>query len=231
MERIINMTEASAISESDYIVIDSPTLGTRKYLAANLSGGGGGDTPWNLSFGSGTGAETIDSEGKFYRTGSNNNNGSPILVGNNCTMYGKTKFESRFHIKTDTTLIGSWLPILGCGSSLCSNQIMFNQDSDNKLVFWIKTTQRKSNVALSADTEYIIEFSYDNGVMSWNIMDGDETILDNGTESISVSYDNTSTIWSVFSATTSAFMHGWLYVADSYIKVDNILIWGAELLT
>lgn len=42
MERIINMTEASAISESDYIVIDSPTLGTRKYLAANLSGGGGG---------------------------------------------------------------------------------------------------------------------------------------------------------------------------------------------
>ncbi len=41
MERIINMTEASAISANDYIVIDSPTLGTRKYLAANLAGGMG----------------------------------------------------------------------------------------------------------------------------------------------------------------------------------------------
>lgn len=42
MERIINMTEASAISASDYVLIDSPTQGTRKYLAANFSQGGGG---------------------------------------------------------------------------------------------------------------------------------------------------------------------------------------------
>lgn len=42
MERIINLSEASAISASDYVLIDSPTQGTRKYLAANFSQGGGG---------------------------------------------------------------------------------------------------------------------------------------------------------------------------------------------
>lgn len=36
---ITNLTEASGVSDNDYVMIDSPTLGVRKYLASNLQGG------------------------------------------------------------------------------------------------------------------------------------------------------------------------------------------------
>lgn len=36
---IINLTEASGVSDNDYVMIDSPTLGVRKYSASNLQGG------------------------------------------------------------------------------------------------------------------------------------------------------------------------------------------------
>ena len=35
-ERITQLPEASEIGESDYILLDSPTLGTRKFLASKL---------------------------------------------------------------------------------------------------------------------------------------------------------------------------------------------------
>ena len=36
---IINLTEASGVSDNDYMMVDSPTKGARKYLAKNLQGG------------------------------------------------------------------------------------------------------------------------------------------------------------------------------------------------
>ncbi len=36
---IINLTEASGVSDNDYVMVDSPTQGVRKYLASNLQGG------------------------------------------------------------------------------------------------------------------------------------------------------------------------------------------------
>jgi hypothetical protein len=40
---IINLTEASGVSDNDYVMVDSPTLGVRKYSASNLQGGGSGE--------------------------------------------------------------------------------------------------------------------------------------------------------------------------------------------
>lgn len=42
MPRITEMSEATGLSNNDYVLIDSPTKGTRKYLASNFSQGGGG---------------------------------------------------------------------------------------------------------------------------------------------------------------------------------------------
>lgn len=39
---IINLTEASGVSDNDYVMIDSPTLGVRKYSASNFNSGGSG---------------------------------------------------------------------------------------------------------------------------------------------------------------------------------------------
>ena len=60
MERIINLSEASAISASDYVLIDSPTQGTRKFLAANLSQGGGGGTTYTDLFDVQESAQLLD---------------------------------------------------------------------------------------------------------------------------------------------------------------------------
>lgn len=38
---IINLTEASGVSDNDYVMVDSPTQGVRKYLVKNFSGGSG----------------------------------------------------------------------------------------------------------------------------------------------------------------------------------------------
>lgn len=52
MSRITEMSEATGLSNNDYVLIDSPTKGTRKYLASNFSQGGGGggeDMPYPLT--------------------------------------------------------------------------------------------------------------------------------------------------------------------------------------
>ena len=36
---IINLTEASGVSDNDYVMVDSPTQGVRKYKASNFIGG------------------------------------------------------------------------------------------------------------------------------------------------------------------------------------------------
>lgn len=52
MPRITEMSEATGLSNNDYVLIDSPTKGTRKYLASNFSqgGGGGGGTTLNTIY-------------------------------------------------------------------------------------------------------------------------------------------------------------------------------------
>lgn len=39
MARILSLGEASGISENDYVLVDSPTLGSRRYKAKNFIGG------------------------------------------------------------------------------------------------------------------------------------------------------------------------------------------------
>jgi hypothetical protein len=222
------MTEASAISESDYIVIDSPTKGTRKYLAANLAGGGGGDTPWNsiyISSNQDTAGSALSSDGWYTQSGSN----APVLnVSNttNLTMYGKTKFEIHLHIKTPVTLPNSTTYLLGGGSMLCSNFISLN--SNGTLTFTAKNINYTTTAALSADTEYIIDFVVDvtNTTISYSITLTDETVVEANSYTQAVSYDNYTTNWHIFSTNGSNKTEGALYLPESYIKVDDILIWG-----
>lgn len=221
MERIINMTEASAISGSDYIVIDSPTLGTRKYLAANLAGGGGGDTPWELKFKNGS----INSAGWFYQTGSSF--GSYLIIGTeeSMSMYSRSSFECKFHIKTPTTIPNGEGDILGAGSALCSNQILFNADGTHKVTFKLKTASWASSKSLEADTEYIILFSWLNGVMSYQILNADESIYDEYSQNVSITYDGYYTTWTALNGNGSNKFTGGLYKPDSYVKVDDEIIW------
>lgn len=230
MERIINMTEASAISESDYIVIDSPTLGTRKYLAANLSGGGGGEptAQWNgiyLTSNQDTANATISSEGWYKQQGA----AAPMLSisnTNNLTMYGKTKYEAHLRIKTLSTLPSSTAYILGGGSLLSSNSITLN--TDHTLTFSAKNINYTTTATLSADTEYIIDFIVDvtNSTISYSIKLTDDTVVESNSYSRAVSYDNYLGNWQVFSNGSSNRMEGELYLPESYIKIDDILIWG-----
>lgn len=229
MERIINMTEASAISESDYIVIDSPTLGTRKYLAANLAGGGGGgDTPWNsiyLTNNQDTANATISSEGWYKQQGA----AAPMLSisnTNNLTMYGKTKYEAHLRIKTLSTLPSSTAYILGGGSLLSNNSISLN--TDHTLTFSAKNISYTTTATLSADTEYIIDFIVDvtNSTISYSVKLTDDTVVESNSYSRAVSYDNYSGNWQVFSNAGNNKMEGEIYLPESYIKIDDVLIWG-----
>lgn len=168
---------------------------------------------------------TLSSDGWYEQTGSN----SPILnVSNttNLTMYGKTKFELHLHIKTPATLASGY--ILGHGSLLCSNSIVLN--SDATLTFSAKNISYTTTATLSPETEYIIDFVVDvtNSTISYTIKLTDDTVVETNTYSRGVSYDNYTTNWHVFSNNGQNKFIGDLYLPESYIKVDDILIWGTE---
>lgn len=62
---IINLTEASGVSENDYVMVDSPTFGARKYLAKNLKTVAEGGN--SITYGTDTPTMTAtDKDGDLY---------------------------------------------------------------------------------------------------------------------------------------------------------------------
>lgn len=185
---------------------------------------------WNsiyISSNQDTANATLSSDGWYKQQGA----AAPILnISNttNLTMYGKTKFEAHLHIKTLETLPSSAGYILGGGSMLCSNFITFN--ADHTLTFSAKNINYTTTATLSADTEYIIDFVVDvtNATISYSIKLTDDTVVESNSYSRSVSYDNYTTNWHIFSTNGGTKTEGKIYLPESYIKVDNVLIWGTE---
>lgn len=170
---------------------------------------------------------TISSEGWYRQEGE----AAPMLNisnTNNLTMYGKTKYEAHLRIKTLSALPSSTAYILGGGSLLSSNSLRLN--TDHTLTFNAKDIDYTTTATLSADTEYIIDFVVDvtNATISYSIKLTDDTVVETNTYSQAVSYDNYPSNWQVFSDAGSLKMEGEIYLPESYIKVDNVLIWGTE---
>ena len=234
MERIINMSEASAISASDYVLIDSPTQGTRKYLAANFSqGGGGGGVSFNeIAFSKNTDdASTVflSSDGWYKQTGAT----VPLLrvgTANGMSLYGHDSVEGHFKFKVTTMPTGrDESYILGCGSSLCLDFITF--DANGNVKFAIANQSFTTTATITTDTEYTLDYSVDiiNRVGYYKIMADDTLVEERTITGYNLYYSNMASNWLVFSGNGGSYgVIGELYLPESYIKVDNTLIWGTE---
>ena len=189
-----------------------------------------GGAEWNaiiLSTSSNQAGAHLSSNG-WYNMGSNYAAHILIGEGQTMTMYGHDKFEVNLHIKTPETMPSSQLYILGSGNNQCSNSIMIN--ANGTVTFQIRTTNITTTATLSADTEYLINFVVDveNGSYAYTIKSGD-TVIETDTQSITVSYNNAATNWQIFSNNGYLIFYGAaLYLPESYLKLDNTLVWGTE---
>lgn len=155
---------------------------------------------------------------------------SPILAISdtpNLTMYGKAKFKAHFHIKTLDTIDTGEKYILGTGNNQVSNRIYI---SNGTLYVGAVGYSYNTGVTLSADTEYIIDFAIDatNTTISYSIALVDGTILAQNTITQAIGYGSSATNWHIFSAGGGSKFWGKIYLPESYVKVDNVLIWGTE---